>query len=193
MIRTLLLLLFFSFSFQVISASPTFYAQNSNLYLPEVKIDDQLYSDIYIKLNANGAYSIAHFETLDSNEQEILTKINTCICGPSDTLGKFSAKKSFDSGDKNYCLAQKPFTGTDPGSYQYFLFIENGTIEFAVDKRTAMYEADNFSSTTNYTDLKFGYMDGDIFVEVTSLEQIDFEKIYILQLLKDGEVLGSFR
>ncbi|RKZ83041.1 MAG: hypothetical protein DRR19_19710 [Candidatus Parabeggiatoa sp. nov. 1] len=166
--------------------SPSFSSDNNLLLMPEVNVNGRFIVNVRLKLETNGQYVVEDFTALSDDEEAFLVKIKSLPCGPADTLGRLAARNAFVNGNESYCLVSNPTFTIEGGRIVRYLLIENGTVQIVVDNRLDGYGVCCFHSVVGFTELQFGFMEDGVFIEQTAIDQIDFERKYILQLIGEG-------
>lgn len=174
-------------------AESVFYSSALNLlFLPEVKINGQMYIKGVLKLDDNGQYTVNSLTQLDTEQKVLLDKTKSIPCGPADTLGRLAAYRSFIDGSNSYCLV-KLTTTVEGGIILRYLFIENGQVQTITDTRDdAFAGCCLFLRSTQYNDVQFGYLEADVLVEQNKLADINFERDYLLKINGDGTNNSSY-
>lgn len=177
-----------------VHAKSTFYRSSSNLlFVPEVEIDGHIYIDGVLSLMENGKYRVNGLTALEPAQESLLKKINSIPCGQADTLGRFSAYMSFINGNTAYCLVKTQLITVEGGRILSYLFIENGLASIIIDARNDTFRGCcRHLYDAQYNGIQFGYIKDDIFVEQSTLTDIDFERDYILKLIGNGVENGSY-
>jgi hypothetical protein len=192
MLKTLLIICTTIFSLQAYAKSAFFSTNSSLLFIPEVEINNKIHIRGVLELKDNGQYIVRGLHELEANQEALLLKIKSIPCGVADTLGLFSAYKTFTEKNNKYCLSKYIFTTEGDKIFSY-LFVENGSIKVITDIRS-----DRFMGCCKYIvggdfdSIQFGYMDNEDFIQQTALSDIDFEHKYIIRLIKNNEVLRQF-
>ncbi|MCU7837115.1 MAG: hypothetical protein KZQ83_17955 [gamma proteobacterium symbiont of Taylorina sp.] len=164
------------------------------LTIPIVEFNNHLYTDIRLKLEENGQYSLEQYKKLPDDEENLVRKINNSSCVINDTFGRFVANIAFLNGNQKYCLVRS-LTGTDPGFYMSYLFIENGTATLIQDTRYEPYQSNPeiYIVSDDISSINFGSFEDQIFIEQADINQIDFEKKSTLKLFdKLGNLITHF-
>jgi len=168
-----------------------FSTYSNTLYLSDLKIlgdaPAAAFYNVYLILKPNGQYEIYHYEAASNTENALLLKAKSMSCGLTDTFGRLGAIHAFHN-QQTYCLSTTTST-TEGGKITQYLLIENGLVQTVYDSRFDVYSSQTVSRTA-YTDLKFGYMENDIFIEQVDINKTDFNRKYILMLT--GELTYYF-
>lgn len=187
MFRCLWFILLTSYLLSARSESVFYSSELNMLFVPEVEINGKMYIKGVLHLDNNGIYTVNSLTMLDAEQESLLLKINSHPCGQPDALGKFSAYRNFIKGDTEFCLVDVSSVTVEGGKILSYLFIENGSAQVITDTRNDTFrDCCLYLLNSNYDDLKFGYIKGDVFVEESDLSNIDFEREYILKLTGDG-------
>ncbi len=192
------LVLFFTLSvlFSIVSnaAEPARYSSNLELlFIPEVKIDDQVYIRGVLHLKSNGEYRVNALVKLEPKQADLLEKIESIPCGPADNLGKLAAMYALIDGHINYCLVKNPSITVEGGKIFSYLLIENGTVQVIGDFRDDLFAGCcDFLSSTLFDTMQFGYNNEGNFIEQTSLKEINLNNEYILRLSSENSVTQEY-
>lgn len=165
----------------------SFDSSDNMLLIPAISVNDRFVANGRLKLETNGQFVIEGFIELSDNENTILEKIESLPCGPADLLGRLAARNAFVSGDESYCLVKESIITTEGGSIFEYILIENGNAQFITDNRLDSFSTCCFESESEFTQVKFGFIENDVFTEQTAVDQIDFDREYILQMTGEGD------
>ena len=172
------------------------FSSNTYLRVPVVKFGDHLYTNISLKLENNGQFSLDEYTDLTDDEESLVNKINNSHCVPNEAFGRFVAKIAFVSGNQTYCLVSS-FTGTDPGFYISYLFIENGKAILVQDTRYEPYQSNPevYIVTDSISSINFGTIENQVFTEQSGIDinNLNLEGSLVLKLSDNkGELIRYF-
>ena len=169
-----------------------FYKSPGRLYLPNVKIEDKVYANVWLTMKSDKSFSLLAYQPLSESESPVYQKIQDTDCRPADVFNKLAAYKAYLDGDTSLCLIHSRFSTIEGALVSSYVLIENSTLQFVTDGSRDSFGVCCFYINNDYSNLEYGYLENGLFIPLSLFDTLDFERQYVLRLSGESVMTVEF-